>query len=166
MFVWGFSEETFFTLSHALYTHASYIKCMLTEKKFKHVLPGRSNNVPIEKRFPLIRHLGGCFAALDVTACGQAERTLLLRLVSEACRNNDGSHSKYCFNFFVEEVNALTKISETVSTKKFTQDYGNMIRLDYDLKNKILRDKILPFIVGHGLKKHLEKNHIMCPEFK
>ena len=84
----------------------------------------------------------------------QTERTLLLRLVAEACRNHNGIHSKYCFNFF-EEVNELTKISETVSIQKFIESYGNMIRLDFNLKDNMLSDKIFPHIAGRGLKKCL-----------
>ena len=37
-----------------------------------------------------------------------------------------------------------------------------MIRLDFNLKNKNLRHKILPFIAGHDLKKCLEKKTISC----
>ena len=31
----GFSEETFFSLSHALRVYAACIECLLTEKNFK-----------------------------------------------------------------------------------------------------------------------------------
>ena len=64
-------------------------------------------NLPKEDFF-VTRYLAGYFAGLDVTACCKAERTLLLRLVAEACRNGDGSHSKSCFKSFFEEVNAPT----------------------------------------------------------
>ena len=37
-----------------------------------------------------------------------------------------------------------------------------MIRLDFNLKNKILRDKIFPCIAGCGLKKCLEKQSTPC----
>ena len=73
---------------------------MLTEKKIKCVLSGRENNDPIERIFSLIRCLAGCFIALDTTICYQTERTSLLRLVAEACCNDNGSHSKSCFKFF------------------------------------------------------------------
>ena len=125
-------------------------------------MPGRANNDPIERRFSLARCLAGCFSALDVTACCQAKRTLLLRLVAEACRNNNGSHSKPSFKAFFNKATALTNILETASTNQFIQNYRNAINLDFNLKNKILSDKHLPCIAGHGLKKFLDRKPTSC----
>ena len=79
----GFSEETFFSLSHAFRVCASCIKHV---KKLS-IFPGRENDYPIVRIFSLIRCLVACFAALDVTTYCQVEITLFLRLVTEVCRN-------------------------------------------------------------------------------
>ena len=40
--------------------------------------------------------------------------------------------------------------------QKFQESYINMIQLDFDLKEKIVNDKIIPCIVERGLNKHLD----------
>ena len=70
--------------------------CLLTDKGFKHVLTGESDNDPIEYHFSLNRCLGGHHLALDISTFAHNERALLLNLIIKLRRNN-GSHNKILF---------------------------------------------------------------------
>ena len=107
----GLSEETFFSLSHTMRLFPDCIVELLETHKFKHVLPGRINNDPIEMRFSLNRHLSGNDLALDVASFCHNERTLLLQLVGHLCANADNSFDKIKYKGFFDGIVNHVKIT-------------------------------------------------------
>ena len=90
----GLSEETFFSSSHTLKSFADYIAELLTEKKFKHVLPRHMSNVPIEMQFSMNRFLSRNHLTLGICGFYCGKRTLLLQLTRNLRASKDSSLSR------------------------------------------------------------------------
>ena len=142
----GISQETFFTLSHALRAFSECIKILLVEEKFLHVLPGRMNNDPIEMRFSLNRCLSGNHLALDIASFYQNEQALLLQLVGKLCTKPDESLSKIKHKYFFEVIDAITNFQETNEINRLKIKWNDLTTMSPNATNGIVRNKIIPYV--------------------
>ena len=135
---------------------------LLETQKFKHVLPGRINNDPIEMRFSLNRHLSGNDLALDVASFCHNERTLLLQLVGHLCTNADSSFDKIKYKGFFDGLVNYVKITESLEVTNLCEKWRRMIVLPENMFQSILEHKIIPYVAGYALKKLLDRCPINC----
>ena len=132
------------------------------KKKFKHILPGKSNNDPIEHRF-----LAGHHSALDVSTFAQNERTLLLRLISGLCTNADKSQNiKLQKSFFTEALVTIDE-NENIEVEYYKNEWTSIKNTvcKREIMLNIVNHKITPCIAGYGVKKLLSKKEINCKAY-
>lgn len=100
--------------------------------------------------------------SLDAASYCQNERTLLLQLISDLCKNDNNSHNKKLRKSFFEDVKVSKRNLETSLTSTLQNKWSSMITINNEMRLLILKNKKMPCIAGYGLKKLFFKTKIEC----